>query len=82
MDVASTLAIYVGLKLDLLVQGTCKTTRALPSPTLIWYINGAPVTNGKAQKKDRNSWKVRFLSLCKGSIQPRPQLQMDFELGG
>ena len=51
MDVASTLAIHVGLELDLLVQGTCKTTRALPSPTLIWYINRAPVTRGKAQKK-------------------------------
>ena len=27
-------------------QGTCKTTKALPAPSLVWYINGAPVTAG------------------------------------
>jgi len=33
------------------VMGTCKTTGALPSPTLIWYINGAPITHGSIERQ-------------------------------
>lgn len=46
------------------VTGTCKTTKALPAPSLVWYVNGAPVTAGSIEKKNLGA-QYRFL---RGSI--------------